>query len=86
MYNLKALASAVIFQATRDIRSPVPKIRKQAIRDVMRGGLDLYLDLLNIDLTRKEFVTYVLNISDEQERGKGDLESQLRKILRGSKI
>lgn len=86
MYNLKSLASAVIVQAARDIRSPIPKIRERAIRDVMRGGLDLYFGLLNIEITRKEFVTYILNISEEQAKGKGKFKAQLRRILRGSKI
>ena len=86
MCNVNSLAAAVIVQSARDIRSPITKIREKAIRDVMRGGLDLYFDLLNIEITRKEFVICILNISEEQAKGKGKFKAQLRRILRGSKI
>ena len=50
----KNLASAVIVQAVRDIRE---RRCRSAAEDVRKGGLDLYLDLMGIEIDHEAFIT-----------------------------
>lgn len=57
--NYKELAAAVLHRTVSDIREG-GYYGNVAIKDVLSGGLDVYMDILGLDLTRKEFVEKTL--------------------------
>lgn len=52
--EIKALAAAVLRCAALDIRSKTRQ--KSAEAAVRAGGIDLYLDLLNVDMSHDAFI------------------------------
>lgn len=51
----KKLASAVLIQAIKDINWG-GDISKKAEMDILKGGCDLYIDILDLKITKKQFL------------------------------
>lgn len=54
--NVKALAGAVLIQTAKDIGAQRSACDKSAERDVRGGGVDLYLDIIGLDISGEEFI------------------------------
>lgn len=52
----KALAGAVLMRAVKDINAQKNACDKSAERHVRAGGVDLYLDLLDVDMDHDTFI------------------------------
>lgn len=52
----KALAGAVLMQTVKDINAQENIRDKSAERDVKAGGIDLYLDLIDLDIDHDTFI------------------------------
>lgn len=52
----KALAGAVLMQTVKDINAQENIGDKSAERDVKAGGIDLYLDLIDLDIDHDTFI------------------------------
>lgn len=54
-YGVKKLASAVILQTVKDLNASGDFLERTE-REVMIGGLDIYFDILNIEMPKEEFI------------------------------
>ena len=59
----RAIACAVLTQAAKDIHAQSHAKNRSAEHDVEKGGCDLYLDLIGLDIDHDTFI--------KQSRGRG---------------
>lgn len=54
--SIRKLSAAVIIRAAQDISSGCGLVSRQAIRDVENGALDLFLQILGLNISRTDFI------------------------------
>lgn len=54
--SAKRLACAVLVQTINDIRAQAGIIQSSAECDVQSGGIDLYLALMDVDISPQDFI------------------------------
>lgn len=59
--GIKALASAVLLRAYNDIAYRSVNYNEKTIKEIEKGGLDMWLGLLNLDMTGEEFLRRAMN-------------------------
>ena len=87
MCNMRDLIIAIIIQTCKDLRSDIPRIQKQAVADVKKGRIRIYLDFLDIELSDDEFINFVCNLGNvKNSMFDKKTQSFCRKVLRGAKF
>ena len=54
--SIRKLSAAVIIRTAQDISTGCGLVSRQAIRDVENGALDLFLQILGLNISRTDFI------------------------------
>ena len=54
--SIRKLSAAVIIRTAQDISGGCRLVQKQAIRDVENGALDLFLQILGLNISKSDFI------------------------------
>ena len=70
--GVRALSYAVIYQAARDLKQASNEnyILSKTEREIKNGGLQLYMDLVGIDVSPEEFIKKLTSNKKQEERSK----------------